>query len=119
MKPLVLTVISIIISVVASLAGLRWLGIFAGALAIAGACWQQVQSHPFEWCFADDVWQKIDGQFQLTIPKRRHGKSHPTATVYMGAPPKFQQIGCDISTGAEEEIIIGASQTFRGKVVVV
>ncbi len=114
----IVTIIAIAIGVAASIANILWLVISAGVLALAGAYAQYRETLPFEWCFPSDAWKGAGSDFHLVVPRHRHGKRGPTATVFLGEPPKFEQIMCDVSTTCEGEVILGASKPFSGKLVV-
>jgi hypothetical protein len=109
MKALLLTIISILVSFAASFANIQWFAILAAIGAVVGAYAQYKDSQPFEFRFGENAWEKNGLMFELVVPKRQHGKTHPTTTVYEAKLEAFEEIGCDISTGADGKIVICVS----------
>ncbi len=118
MKALFVTVIGIVLSFAASVANVYWLAAVAMVIALAGAYAQYRDTAPFELIFEPADWQKVAADFRLVVPSLRHKKASPTATVYLGQPPTFEEAMCDVSTDAGGSIVLGASQPFNGKVVI-
>ena len=118
MKALVVTIISILIAFAASVANILWLAVIAVLVAIAAAYWQYKDAQPFELRFEKNAWQKNGSMFELSVPKRRHGKARPTITVFEATPDAFQEVTCDTSTHEDDQIVVSSSQPFSGSLIV-
>ncbi len=118
MKALVVTVISILIAFAASVANIQWLAVLAVLCAIAAAYWQYKDGQPFEFQFDENAWQRNGSMFELSVPKRRHGKTRPTITIFEATPEAFQEVSCDTTTDESGHIVVSASKPFSGSLIV-
>lgn len=119
MNALLVTIVGIVLGAVAALANLQWLTAVAALIALTGALAQYRDGLPFERVFSPTDWrQSTASHFQLMVPFCEHKKSSPAVTVYLGQPPVFEVVECDVSIDADGRVIVGAGQTFHGKIVV-
>jgi hypothetical protein len=118
MKALVLTIVSILIAFAASVANIQWLAVIAVLGAIAGAYWQYKDGQPFELRFEETAWLKNGSMFELSVPKRRHGKTRPTITIFEATSDAFQEVSCDTATDEDDRIVVSSSKPFSGSLIV-
>ena len=119
MKALIVTILGIILATAAGLVNIPWLAGLAALVTLAGAWAQYRDGLPFERVFSSADWRRqTDPNFQLVVPFGEHKKSSPIVAVYLGQPPAFELIGCEVATDANGGVVLGASHAFAGKVVV-
>gem|GEM_PF-7056495 len=88
-------------------------------MALVGAYAQYRSSLPFDFLFSEHTWKQHDEhEFKLVIPQSLHKKVSPTATVFKGMAPRYEEVGVSISTGESGAVVVGAAQRFSGKVTI-
>jgi hypothetical protein len=118
LKALLLTVGGAILGLVATLTNHVWLAVLATVITLVGAYYQYRDAKPFEYIFSSANWQKDGAELNLVIPKKLHNKTNPTATVFKGLSPNFDEVDVDIKIKLGSTVVIGASLPFEGKVVI-
>ncbi len=116
-----ITIFGILLGLISSLTGITWLTILAAVVAFVGSYLQYKNSVPYELIFSESSWKhngKGENSTSLVIPKRWHKESNPTATVFFGRSPNFEQGIGDAATDADGNITLYAGKPFAGKVVV-
>jgi hypothetical protein len=118
MKALVVTIISVLIAFAASVANIQWIAFLAVLCAIAGAYWQYKDGQPFELQFEENAWQKNGSMFEISVPKRCHGKTRPTVTVFEATSEAFEEVSCGTCTQTHGRIVVCSSKPFSGTLIV-
>jgi hypothetical protein len=118
MKALLVTIVGIVVSVAASVMNLLWLVVTGAVIAGVGAWMQYRDTVAFERIINIADWEKDGADYRIDIAASDHKKSGPTATIYVGRAPHFEQASCDVHTDTDNTVILRVSNPVSGKVVI-
>jgi len=118
MNALLVTIGGIVVGVAASVLNVPWLGVTGAIIAGAGAWMQYRDTVAFERIIDTADWEKDGADYRISIAASEHKKRGPTATIYVGRAPYFEQASCDVHIDIDNTVILRVSSPVSGKVVI-
>jgi hypothetical protein len=114
----IVTVVSILLGLAASLANQKGLAVIATLMALIGAYLQHKEAIPFECYVSEAMWEKVHDGFQIKFSKKRHKKHSPIAKAYMKKSGKWEEIMLAQSIDVDDNIFLGSNILIECKIVI-